>query len=64
MDKKKITAVCIGIGTAVAVLLVAGLLRSLIKSVPFSETFASLYLWFVSVVGGVGAAVTYLHKKQ
>ena len=65
MDKKKrIAGVCIGVVTAAGVLAAASLLRSLIQNVTFAEAIQTPYLWFVSSVGGVGAATAYLKKSQ
>ena len=65
MDKKNtITAVLIGIGTAVAVLLLASLLRSLIRSVTFAEAIKTPFVWFASVLGGAGTAYSFLKKGE
>ena len=65
MDKKKtVVGVCIGIATAAAVLVVAALLRSLIRNVTFAEAFQTPYLWFASAVGGIGTATAFLKKGQ
>lgn len=64
MEKRIIIAVLFGIATAAAVLVVASLLRSVIRSVTFAEAFKTPYFWYAAGVGGLGAGVACLKKGQ